>query len=174
MSVANPCDQSVLNRFSSRELRECLSSFITGVTVITTVDSQGRAHGLTVNSFNSVSLDPPLVLWSQRLQSPTFPVFRDSPYFAVNILAQDQIGISRRFAKRSHDKFEGLEVVPGLGGIPLIAGCAAYLECSKEMSFPGGDHVVFVGRVERIEKQQRPPLVFGGGQYMVVQPHDLA
>jgi flavin reductase (DIM6/NTAB) family NADH-FMN oxidoreductase RutF/DNA-binding IclR family transcriptional regulator len=156
-----------------RELRQVLGTFVTGVTVITALDTEGKAHGLTVNSFSSVSLNPPLILWNQSVTAPSHPVFRDAKRFAVNILAEDQIDVSRRFSTPGRDKFEGLEVLPGLGGVPLIPGCAAYLECTSEASFPGGDHMVFIGRVERIEHGLRRSLVFGGGKYLSAQPHEL-
>ena len=156
-----------------RELRRVLGAFVTGVTVITALDKQGKAHGLTVNSFSSVSLNPPLILWSQSVTALSHPVFLDAQRFAVNILAEDQIDISRRFSTPGQDKFENLPVKTGLGGVPLIPGCAAYLECTHEARFPGGDHTVFVGRVERIEHGLRKSLVFGGGKYLSAQPHEL-
>ena len=159
--------------FDARELRQVLGAFTTGVTVITTLDNEGQPLGLTANSFSSVSLDPPLVLWSQSVTAPSHPVFRETERFVVNILADDQLDISNRFARGGADKFAGLQVTPGLGGLPLIPGCAAYLECRRVSSFPGGDHTVFLGQVERIERNIRQPLVFGGGRYLVTQPHDL-
>lgn len=159
--------------FDARELRQALGSFVTGVTVITTLDADGKLHGLTANSFTSVSLDPPLVLWSQSRTAPSHPVFSAAERFAVNILADDQVDVSNRFARGAADKFTGMPVRAGLGGVPLIDGCAAYLECRKVHSYPGGDHVVFIGEVERIERLPRQPLVFGGGRYLVAQPHDL-
>ncbi|MDB5955840.1 flavin reductase [Ramlibacter sp.] len=159
--------------FDARALRQVLGAFVTGVTVITTLDEQGRPHGLTANSFSSVSLDPPLILWSQSLTAPSHPVFRVAERFVVNILADDQVEVSNRFARGSSDKFAGCPTVPGLGGVPLIEGCAAYLECRRMDSFPGGDHVVFLGQVDRIERTGRQPLVFGSGRYLVAQPHDL-
>lgn len=158
----------------TRELRQVLGSFVTGVTVITTVDEGGRWWGLTANSFTSVSLNPPLVLWNQSTSAPSFPVFRDARRFAVSILAEDQIDISRRFSSSVADKFDGVPVRIGLGGVPLIEGCAAYLECTREGGFPGGDHAVFLGRVDRMEKRPRPPLVFGQGRYLMAQPHEYA
>jgi flavin reductase (DIM6/NTAB) family NADH-FMN oxidoreductase RutF len=159
--------------FDSRALRQVLGAFVTGVTVITTLDRAGKPHGLTANSFSSVSLDPPLILWSQSLAAPSHPVFRDADRFVVNILADDQVEVSNRFARGSADKFAGCATRPGLGGVPLIEGCSAYLECRRIDSFPGGDHVVFLGQVDRIERTGRQPLVFGGGRYLVAQPHDL-
>jgi flavin reductase (DIM6/NTAB) family NADH-FMN oxidoreductase RutF/DNA-binding IclR family transcriptional regulator len=160
-------------KIDSRELRNVFGSFVTGVTVITTLDTDGRPYGLTANSFSSVSLDPPLILWSQSLVSPSYPVFRDAERFAVSILSQHQTDLSSRFAKSSGDKFSGVETIEGIGGIPLINGASAYLECRKVTSYPGGDHAVFLGEVERMERSERSPLVFGGGKYMVAYPHDL-
>ncbi len=157
----------------ARELRQVLGSFVTGVTVITTVDAQGKPHGLTVNSFSSVSLDPPLILWSQSLTAPSHPVFRDAERFVVNILADDQVAISNQFARGKDDKFAGCAIDCGLGGVPLIRGSAAWLECRRMDSFRGGDHMVFLGQVESMRRTGRQPLVFGGGRYLVAQPHDL-
>lgn len=159
--------------FDSRSLRDVLGTFVTGVTVVTTLDEGGTPYGLTANSFSSVSLDPPLVLWSQALSAPSHPVFRAAERFAINILSADQVDISNRFARGADRKFEGIAVRAGLAGLPLLEGCAAYLECRKVTSYPGGDHAVFLGRVERFERTPRPPLVFGGGRYLVAEPHDL-
>ena len=155
------------------EFRQCLGAFVTGVTVITTLDGEGTKHGLTANSFNSVSLDPPLILWSLRLNARSFPVFSQAERFVVNILAEDQVEISNRFARPAEDRFAGLAIAEGIGGLPMIVGCAAHLECRKETTYPGGDHMVFLGRVERITNTRRKPLAFGSGRYMVVHPHDL-
>lgn len=154
----------------ARELRRVLGNFVTGVTIVTTVDATGRRWGLTANSFASVSLDPPLILWNQSLAAPSHPVFRDAPRFAINILAQDQLDLSRRFAGPSTDKFAGLALREGLGGVPLLAGCAAWLECRQEALLPGGDHAVFIGRVERMGHEPRAPLVFGQGRYLAAHP----
>ena len=162
-----------LDNFDARQLRRVLGSFVTGVTVVTTVDANGKPYGLTANSFTSVSLDPPLVLWNQSTTAPSHPVFRDAGRFAINILAEDQVGISKRFATRADNKFEGLDCDIGLGGIPLVRGCAATLECRKVAVHTGGDHVVFIGEVERIDSSERRSLVFGGGKYLVAHPHYL-
>ena len=158
--------------FDSREFRDVLGSFVTGVTVITTLDSGGQAHGLTANSFSSVSLDPPLILWSQSVKAPSHPVFLAAERFCVSILADDQVEVSNKFA-RPGPKFEGVRTIPGIGGIPLIEGCAATLECTRVTSYPGGDHTVFIGRVDKVSRAPRRPLAFGGGKYLVAQPHDL-
>jgi flavin reductase (DIM6/NTAB) family NADH-FMN oxidoreductase RutF len=158
--------------FDARELRQVLGSFVTGVTVITTVDAEGRLHGLTANSFSSVSLEPPLVLWSQSRSAPSHPVFSSAERFAVNILADDQVEVSKRFARGGDCKFAGTVVRAGLGGVPLIEGCAAHLECVRVHGYPGGDHVVFIGDVQAIQRHARAPLAFGDGRYLVVQPHE--
>ena len=159
-------------RIDSAELRRCLGAFVTGVTVITTVDAQGRAYGMTANSFNSVSLDPPLIVWSIRTNASSFAVYSQARRFVVNILSEDQIDISNRFAKSGPDRFDGVATKPGIGGVPLIDACAAQLECRTEATYPGGDHLLFLGRVERIVGTARKPLAFGAGKYMVVHPYD--
>jgi flavin reductase (DIM6/NTAB) family NADH-FMN oxidoreductase RutF len=160
--------------FDANELRQVLGTFFTGVTVITTIDSAGRPHGLTANSFNSVSLDPPLILWSQSRAAPSHPTFRACSRFAVNILAEDQIDISKRFARGGIDKFAGVGTHAGEHGMPLIDGCAAWIECRLVDTYPGGDHVVFMGEVEHIARHGRQPLLFGDGRYRVAQPHEVA
>jgi len=115
--------------FDSRELRRTLGTFVTGVTVVTTIDEDGKFHGVTANSFSSVSLDPPLVLWSQAVKAQSHPIFFKTERFAVNILAEDQIDLSNRFAKSSQEKFAGLKVDIGLGGVPLLRDCGAWLQC---------------------------------------------
>jgi flavin reductase (DIM6/NTAB) family NADH-FMN oxidoreductase RutF len=160
-------------RFDSRELRQVLGAFVTGVTVVTTVDAHGARHGLTANSFSSVSLDPPLVLWSQSTRAPSHAVFERAPRFAINILAEDQVAMSARFASPGIDRFAGLALDEGSGGVPLLPGCSAWLECRVVARFPGGDHTIHVGEVEAIRRARRRPLVFGGGQYLVADAHDL-
>lgn len=161
------------SNFEQRQLRDVLGTFVTGVTVVTTRDAQGQTHGVTANSFSSVSLDPPLVLWSQALSSKSYPAFRDSDHFAINILADDQIGISNHFAKSRDDKFSGIAHTAGIGGAPVLEGAAAHLECVKVAAYPSGDHIVYIGRVEHIGHSSRRALAFGGGKYMVAYSHDL-
>ena len=162
-----------LTSFDSRQLRTVLGTFTTGVTIVTTRDSQGIDYGVTANSFSSVSLDPPLVLWSQALTSSSFPAFRDSEHFAVNVLADDQVAMSNRFAKSSEDKFADLAFSRGLGGAPLLPGTVAHFECVKVAAYPAGDHMIFLGRVERVGHSGRRPLAFAHGRYMVPYAHDL-
>ena len=156
--------------FDSRELRRALGAFVTGVTVVTTTDDEGGFHGVTANSFSSVSLDPPLVLWSQAVKSQSHPTFFKAERFAVNILAEDQIELSNRFAKSSQEKFAGIEVDIGSGGVPLLRGCSARLQCRVVSRVPGGDHTIYVGEVLAIDRAERKPLVFGNGQYLLRGP----
>lgn len=159
--------------FDQRQLRDVLGTFVTGVTVVTTRDARGVAHGVTANSFSSVSLDPPLVLWSQALTSRSFEAFRDSRHFAVNILAHDQVALSGHFAKSREDKFNGVEHHDGHGGAPVLAGAAAHLECEQVAAYPSGDHLIYIGRVLRIGHANRRPLAFAGGRYMLANSWDL-
>lgn len=159
--------------FDSKRLRQVLGAFPTGVTVVTTIDASGNPYGVTANSFSSVSLDPPLVLWSQSNASSSHSAFRDSERFVVNIMADDQIPIANQFAKSGVDKFSGVKINNGIGGLPVIQGTAAHLECRKVAAYPGGDHTIFIGMVEHLERSARNPLAFGQGRYMVTFAHDL-
>jgi flavin reductase (DIM6/NTAB) family NADH-FMN oxidoreductase RutF/DNA-binding IclR family transcriptional regulator len=170
-SPSLPAAMPDMTEFSSVDFRRSLGEFITGVTVITTVGPDGRRYGLTANSFSSVSLDPPLILWSLRLNATNFPIYSTAETFAVNILAEDQTEVANRFAKSGPDRFEGVAFTEGSGGLPLIDGSVAQLECRKEASYPGGDHVVFIGRVQRIRNTGRKPLGLRSGKYMIVHPH---
>lgn len=164
---------ATLDAFDKRQLRNVLGTFTTGVTIVTARAADGRAHGVTANSFSSVSLEPPLVLWCQAVTSRSHAAFNESGHFVVNILADDQIQVSNHFAKSQDDKFSGIAHHDGLGGAPVISGSAAHLECVKVAAYPAGDHVVFMGRVERVGHSSRRPLAFGGGRYMSTYAHDL-
>ena len=155
-----------------RHLRDALSRFATGVTVVTTRTEDGKLAGLTANSFSGVSLDPPLVLWSLRASAPSLPSFKAAGHFAVNVLAASQHALCRRFATRAHDKFEGVEHAPGLGGCPLLAGALATFECSTETQVAGGDHVIFFGRIRRAAFRHGAPLIFTAGTYGTHAPLD--
>ncbi len=154
-----------------RALRDALGAFATGVTVVTALDVDGSPIGLTVNSFNSVSLEPPLVVWSLALASSSLAAFRASSHYAINVLALDQAWLSQRFASRQKDKFAGLEIEPGLGGAPLLRGCCACFECANETQHAGGDHLVFIGRVERFSHFAKEPLVYQGGRYRALREY---
>lgn len=148
-----------------------MGCFATGVTVVTAVDDESEFVGLTVNSFNSLSLNPPLVLWSLAVNSPLVPAFEGASHFAVNVLAEDQVEISQRFALRAVDKFSDLEVRKGAGGAPLIAGCVAWIECRTRAHDRHGDHVLFIGEVERMSESTKKPLLFLRGHYAGVGDH---
>jgi flavin reductase (DIM6/NTAB) family NADH-FMN oxidoreductase RutF len=154
-----------------RDLRSTLGSFATGVTVITARAPGGEPIGLTISSFNSVSLDPPLILWSLSLSSPNLEAFRSASHYAVNVLAAEQQWLSNRFAARGNDRFADLPQRPGLGGAPLIEGCCAWFECANEAQYPGGDHLIFVGHVERFAQGDAPsPLIFHNAGYRRLAP----
>lgn len=150
---------------SSKALRSALGRFVTGVTIVTTRDANGKAVGLTANSFNSLSLDPPLVLWSLALGSANLSAFRESKAWAVHVLSVDQEELSNRFAQRGADKFAGLEIEDGPEGAPLILGCAARFGCRSTFEYEGGDHAIFVGEVVDFLDRDVKPLVFHGGRY---------
>jgi len=149
----------------SRALRDVLGEFATGVAVVTTRAPDGTPVGVTINSFASVSLEPPLVLWSLGLQSPTRAAFETSSHYVVNILAADQVELSQRFSQAQTDRFAGLEFDAGNAGAPLLRGCCAWVECRNEVRYPGGDHVILVGYVERFRREPKAPLIFHGGRY---------
>lgn len=153
------------NEFSSGDFRKALGSFTTGVTVVTTKGVDGADTGLTANSFNSVSLDPPMILWSLAKSSLSLPAFNAAKHFAVHILSSDQQTVSARFAKRGADKFADLEIERGPDAIPLLPDCAARFVCQTAYCYEGGDHIIFVGRVIRFDHWERSPLLFHSGQY---------
>ena len=155
----------LLEKIDAAEFRQTLGCFATGVTVVTTVAEDGSDVGLTVNSFNSLSLEPPLVLWSLGVGSPLLKAFEHASHFAVNVLSEDQVEISQRFALRAVDKFSDLEVRPGLGGSSLIVDCTAWLECRRRSHQVYGDHVLFIGEVERMATTAKRPLLYLHGRY---------
>ena len=159
-----------VQEFDCRAFRGALGSFATGVTVLTALAPDGEWIGLTVSSFNSVSLDPPLILWSLSCTSPKLDAFRRASHYAVNVLAANQQEISDRFATRSGERFTGVPLREGLNGVPLLEGCCAWFECTQQAQHPGGDHVIFVGRVSRFAQgEPQAPLVFHGGSYRKLQ-----
>lgn len=151
----------------TRSFRSALGEFGTGVTVITTLDASGRLYGVTVSSFNSVSLDPPLILWSQALRAPSNPVFQRSALFAVNVLDGDQQDLSSHFARASTDKFSGVDYKLSDEGLPLLEGAAAHLVCRNDYRLYGGDHAIFVATVLRFShSEDSTPLFFWKGRYL--------
>ncbi|PKO88675.1 MAG: nitrilotriacetate monooxygenase [Betaproteobacteria bacterium HGW-Betaproteobacteria-10] len=150
----------------SRDLRNALGRFATGIAVVTAIDPDGHPIGLTVNSFSAVSLAPALVLWCLDNSSHNLEAFRRASHHAINILAVDQQDISNRFATWPVDRFVGLSWQPGLGGAPVFADCCATFEVVNQTAHGAGDHTIFIGCVERFaENPARPPLLFHAGQY---------
>ncbi len=148
------------------EFRRALSCFATGVAVVTALDADRQKAGMTISSFNSVSLDPPLVLWSIAEDSYSYKVFMEAEYFAVNVLAMHQKDLSTRFAQKGTDKFDGIDSREGLHGVPILPEYAACFECRTEHRYEGGDHKIIVGRVLRFEDRETDPLIFYRGRFL--------
>lgn len=147
--------------------RRALSEFGTGVAIIATADEKGTFYAFTASSFNSVSLEPPLVLWSQSTRSPSYAVFARAAYFAVNVLGGDQAELATHFAKASANKFHGVAHTVAPEGVPLLSNAAASFVCSPESLVDGGDHTVFIARVMRHQCcHETPPLFFWRGQLL--------
>ena len=149
----------------SLALRRAFGKFATGVAIVTTTDRDNNPIGLTINSFSSVSLEPPLVLWSLINKSQSLDIFRNSSHFAINILANGQQEISETFARPSEDRFADIDWFRGIAGLPVIRDTIATFECRRTMTIEVGDHVVFFGAVEECEQCDLEPLVFFSGQY---------
>ena len=157
--------------FSVLEFRAALGMFATGVTIVTARDASGAPIGLTANSFNSVSLEPPLVIWSLARRSRNLAIFEGATRYAVNVLAHDQIELARRFSRPHTDRFAGVPFRLGQADAPLIEGCAAWLECRHHALHPAGDHMLFIGEVVASAHRRLTPLVLHGGRYRVSQKH---
>lgn len=150
---------------ASSALRSALGRFATGVTIVTCVDATGTSVGLTVNSFTALSLDPPLVVWALRSESPSLAAFEAAKHFAVNVLAESQVELSKVFASRTSDKFSHGRWGHGRQGAPVLAGALAVFECAALSAQKQGDHVLFVGRVDHCVAHSGAPLVFHAGRY---------
>jgi 4-hydroxyphenylacetate 3-hydroxylase, reductase component len=150
---------------STLALRTALGRFATGVTIISCRTADGSLVGLTANSFSALSLQPALVLWSLRQASPSLPSFMEARHFAVNVLAENQVELSRRFASKLDDKFADGLWSEGVGGAPVLAGCAAVFECEQVSSQAAGDHMLFIGQVLRLSESPVAPLLFQAGHY---------
>ena len=159
------------NPFDARAFRRALGNFATGVTVVTAATASGRKVGVTANSFNSVSLDPPLILWSIDKRSNSHEVFEEASHFAVNVLAADQIELSNNFARPKDDRFAEIEFEPGEGGAPVFADCSARFHCEKFQQVDGGDHWIMIGKVVAFDDFGRSPLLYHQGAYSMVLPH---
>ncbi len=151
-----------------REFRNTVGCFATGITVITTVDGDGKPIGLTANSFTSVSLDPPMVLFCLDRGVASFKAFEEGGEFAVNILGADQMEISNRFAKSGDDKWNDFAFETWEGDSPIIPNCLASLECRTAEIFEGGDHIIVTGEVTKIASEDGNPLLYWRGQYATI------
>ena len=157
--------------FSPSEFRQSLAMFATGVTIVTARTAEGALVGLTANSFNSVSLAPPLVLWSLAQAAASLPAFSTGSHYAINILAADQQALAKRFAAKGIDRFADVAFEEGAGGAPILAGAAATFECFNRSRYFEGDHVIFVGEVERCSyRAGASPLLFHGGKFYTEHP----
>jgi flavin reductase (DIM6/NTAB) family NADH-FMN oxidoreductase RutF len=167
-SVSSASDIEPSMSVDTRSFRKTLGCFASGVTVITTLTPGTREPvGVTVSAFSSLSLDPPLVLFCLGNSTSSLEAFRSFGHFAVNILSEHQKDLSIRFASRSGDKWQGVARTEGASGVPVLGGCLATLECSLHQVIDGGDHQIFVGRVERLKHHEGgSPLVYFRGSYM--------
>jgi flavin reductase (DIM6/NTAB) family NADH-FMN oxidoreductase RutF len=151
--------------FDAAHFRQALSQFATGVTVITTRLADGSFRGLTASSFNSVSLDPPLVLWSLSANSNSLPIFTGNSHYVVNVLGAGQEELAARFSRRTEDQFAGVEYELSRTGQPILKGVSAWFECHNRSRYPEGDHVIFVGEVEDCAVNPQEALIFHRGQF---------
>jgi len=147
------------------ELRRIMGHFATGVTVITTISAEGNAYGLTANAFMSVSLEPPLLLISVDKKAESYPYFEQSRVFTINILSDDQEGLSRRFAVSGGNKFEGIAYHRGANDVPILDETLAHIECRLYAAYDGGDHTLYLGEVLEAETREGKPLLFYRGGY---------
>ena len=157
-----------MTEFDPRQLRIGFGEFLTGVTVVTTRDAEGEPTGLTANSFSSLSLDPPLVLFSIGKSSNTFEAFEAGNGFVIHMLAADQRSLADQFATKDVDRFDGVDWSAGYDDLPVISDVLATFECSREHVYEGGDHLILVGRIERftVGDRTRPALGYFRSSYV--------
>lgn len=151
---------------ASQDIRKALAQFATGVTVVTTRAADGTPVGLTVNSFASVSLQPPLVLWSLALHAHSFDTFRTCERYLIHVLAVDQLDVAGTFATRGADKFAATRWRPNESGLPQLDQCVAWFECGNRSQYPEGDHLILVGRIEAFAVSGGAPLIFHDSRYV--------
>lgn len=156
--------------FDPKDFRQALGMFATGVTIVTTQAGDGSPVGVTANSFNSVSLTPPLVLWSLAKSARSLQAFSDASHWNVHVLAEDQVAMSNLFARAGENKFKGLPLDSGLGHAPLLQACSARFQCRTMFQYEGGDHIIFVGEVLSYDRSERPPLLYVTGNYALATP----
>ncbi|HEY1044151.1 MAG TPA: flavin reductase family protein [Telluria sp.] len=163
MNTSSP--RADARQFDSAEFRRALSQFATGVTVITTRLADGSFRGLTASSFNSVSLDPPLVLWSLGSAANSMPIFSGNSHYVINVLSAGQAEVARLFSTRGENPFKVVEFELSRTGQPVLKGASAWFECHNRSRYPEGDHVIFVGEVEHCEYSEQPALIFHHGRF---------
>ena len=164
-SSAHGDDSGRVPAFTDREFRDALAQFATGVAIICAPGPADRFVGFTANSFNSVSLDPPLVVWSLNRRATSLAAFEGAAHYAINVLAHDQTDLARRFSRPHADRFAGVDYRLGNAGVPLIAGCVAWFECHHHARHRAGDHVLFIGAVETCGRRKGAGLVFHHGRF---------
>lgn len=166
-SVPDPANElaSDSSPIDPRDFRNALGTYATGVTIITAAAPDGRPYGITCNSFASVSLNPPLVLWSLGAYSSSLTVFQNASHFAVHVLGTSQQALANKFARSSDGKFAGVDWTPGLGNAPVLAESVANFQCRSVNRYYGGDHVIFLGAVEAYAYNTKDPLLFARGRY---------
>ena len=167
MNTSSPRADS--RAFDSVQFRQALSQFATGVTVITTRLADGNFRGLTASSFNSVSLNPPLVLWSLGTEANSMPVFSGNSHYVINVLGADQAALAKRFSRRTDNPFGDIEYELSRTGQPILKGVSAWFECHNRSRYPEGDHVIFVGEVEECAVHPQASLIFHSGQFSSTQ-----
>jgi flavin reductase (DIM6/NTAB) family NADH-FMN oxidoreductase RutF len=172
--LLDPGASQAANNIDTQDLRTALARFPTGVTVVTARSIHGEIAGVTVNSFCSVSLEPPLLLWCLSKVAPSQRVFMNATHFAIHVLAEDQAHLSRCFSRPAADKFAGLKLIEGLGGAPILGGVVALFECRFAQRYDAGDHVMITGEVERHRYTSLPPLLFHCGGYGNMEPKPAA
>ncbi len=166
MNIPSPMSDKIIN---ATDFRRSLGCFPTGVAVVTAMSPRGAPIGVTISSFNSVSMDPPLILWSLALKAASLVDFRAAGFFAVNVLSDEQADLPRVFSSSVEERFEGLTWTKGLGGAPVLAGSAAVFECRTHAQHEGGDHEIFIGEVLRHGRTSAASLLFAHGRLSSVQ-----
>lgn len=170
----DPMKPPINSDADSSQLRQALSKFATGVTIVTSVGRDLEPVGITANSFSSVSLEPPMVLWSLSDKAFSRQAFESAGHFCVHVLAAEQQDLSEQFARAGEDKFSGLEWSRGLGHVPLLSNFVARFQCRNLKRHPAGDHIIFIGEVLEYEQNENRPLVFQGGRYALAERRMMA
>jgi len=160
-----PSDTPSSTEAATFELRRTLGAFATGVTVVTCHDAKGRPCGITVNSFSSVSLEPPLVLWNIAHVSNSLEAFLNADVFVINVLTEEQQDLAAHFARSDHTLFDTVTYDEGPDGVPVLPDTLARFECRRHQVYDGGDHYIIVGEVMKFRAGDGKPLLFFGGNY---------